>query len=235
MAYSQDWLIGKQIHYAIVQCQLLLSGSPRQRKPITKQTGNNWNLTNIFSSVNEMLRTEWWNFKIKSWNLSFLFSFVIGYLCLVDPSNSSHTVTLSAHKTAFCSGTFTVRYFWECNWVMFSCRLNLIDSLAESCASKAVSFGAVPVLLQMFCDWQRTDHHHRQANIRKAILNVIKNVTMSSKCPWCNSVNFCYIHGSYNDLKRKLGKKYWKNISLFNICFVLVLILWMLQKLHFLN
>ena len=36
------------------------------------------------------------------------------------------------------------------------------------------------MLLQMFCDWQRTDHHHRQTNIRKAILNVIKNITMSS-------------------------------------------------------
>lgn len=59
--------------------------------------------------------------------------------------------------------------------------LEIIATLvkSKSCASKAVSYGAVPVLLQMFCDWQRTDHHHRQANIRKAILNVLKNITMS--------------------------------------------------------
>lgn len=59
--------------------------------------------------------------------------------------------------------------------------LEIIATLvkSKSCASKAVSFGAVPMLLQMFCDWQRTDHHHRQASIRKAILNVIKNITMS--------------------------------------------------------
>lgn len=59
--------------------------------------------------------------------------------------------------------------------------LEIIATLvkSKSCASKAVNFGAVPILLQMFCDWQRTDHHHRQANIRKAILNVIKNITMS--------------------------------------------------------
>lgn len=109
---------------------------------------------------------------------------------------------------------------------MFSRQLNLIDSLAESCASKAVSYGAVPVLLQMFCDWQRTDHHHRQANIRKAILNVIKNVTMSSKCLWCNSVNYCYIlHWSYsNDLKRRLGKISGK-ISIFLISVLCLLIL----------
>lgn len=59
--------------------------------------------------------------------------------------------------------------------------LEIIATLvkSKSCASKAVNFGAVPILLQMFCDWQRTDHHHRQVNIRKAILNVIKNITMS--------------------------------------------------------
>lgn len=59
--------------------------------------------------------------------------------------------------------------------------LEIIATLvkSKSCASKAVSYGAVPLLLQMFCDWQRTDHHHRQTNIRKAILNVIKNITMS--------------------------------------------------------
>lgn len=59
--------------------------------------------------------------------------------------------------------------------------LEIIATLvkSKSCASKAVTFGAVPVLLHMFCDWQRTDHHHRQTNIRKAILNVIKNITMS--------------------------------------------------------
>lgn len=59
--------------------------------------------------------------------------------------------------------------------------LEILATLVKSknCASKAVSYGAVPMLLQMFCDWQRTDHHHRQTNIRKAILNVIKNITMS--------------------------------------------------------
>lgn len=68
---------------------------------------------------------------------------------------------------------------------------------AESCASKAVNFGAVPILLQMFCDWQRTDHHHRQANIRKAILNVIKNITMSSKLPGCYIITHCYKGGGW--------------------------------------
>ena len=71
----------------------------------------------------------------------------------------------------------------------------------ESCASKAVSYGAVPLLLQMFCDWQRTDHHHRQTNIRKAILNVIKNITMSSMlthysptCEYIFSILFSSFH-----------------------------------------
>lgn len=73
------------------------------------------------------------------------------------------------------------------------CHNLLIDLITESCASKAVSYGAVPVLLQMFCDWQRTDHHHRQTNIRKAILNVIKNITMSSMLPasYCANLQRC--------------------------------------------
>jgi hypothetical protein len=51
----------------------------------------------------------------------------------------------------------------------------------ESSASKAVNYGAVPVLLQMFCDWHRTDHHNRQTGVRKSIVGVLKSITMTSK------------------------------------------------------
>ena len=51
----------------------------------------------------------------------------------------------------------------------------------ETSACKAVNHGAVPVLLQMFCDWQRTDHHNRQAGVRKAILSVLKSIVMTSE------------------------------------------------------
>ena len=44
-----------------------------------------------------------------------------------------------------------------------------------------MNHGAVPVLLQMFCDWQRTDHHNRQAGVRKAILSVLKSIVMTSE------------------------------------------------------
>ncbi|XP_068741274.1 cytosolic carboxypeptidase 1-like [Montipora capricornis] len=76
------------------------------------------------------------------------------------------------------------RVITSCGHKRVICLKSVLEIIAtlvksKSCASKAVSFGAVPVLLQLFCDWQRTDHHHRQANIRKAILNVIKNITLS--------------------------------------------------------
>ncbi|EDO34305.1 predicted protein [Nematostella vectensis] len=59
--------------------------------------------------------------------------------------------------------------------------LDVTSALVKSktSASKAVNYGAVPVLLQMFSDWQRTDHHNRQTGVRKAILGVLKSITMT--------------------------------------------------------
>ncbi|KXJ16139.1 cytosolic carboxypeptidase 1 [Exaiptasia diaphana] len=59
--------------------------------------------------------------------------------------------------------------------------LDVIAALVKSktSASKAVNYGAVPVLLQMFNDWHRTDHHNRQTGVRKAIAGVLKSITMT--------------------------------------------------------
>ncbi len=48
-------------------------------------------------------------------------------------------------------------------------------------AKRAVLHGGVPLLLNMFVDWHRIDHRHRQTQLRKAILNVIKLIVMISK------------------------------------------------------
>ncbi|XP_065059496.1 cytosolic carboxypeptidase 1-like [Rhopilema esculentum] len=45
-------------------------------------------------------------------------------------------------------------------------------------ARRAVLQGAVPLLLNMFVDWHRTDHRHRQTTLRKSILTVLKNIIM---------------------------------------------------------
>ncbi|XP_031558115.1 cytosolic carboxypeptidase 1-like [Actinia tenebrosa] len=59
--------------------------------------------------------------------------------------------------------------------------LEVLSSLVKSKSSafKAVKYGAVPILLQMFCDWHRTDHHNRQTAVRKCIISVLKSITMT--------------------------------------------------------
>ncbi|XP_028418309.1 cytosolic carboxypeptidase 1-like isoform X2 [Dendronephthya gigantea] len=54
--------------------------------------------------------------------------------------------------------------------------LDLIAILVKSkgVAAKAVNLSGVEILLRMFYDWHRTDHHNRQTAIRKALLNSMK-------------------------------------------------------------
>lgn len=54
--------------------------------------------------------------------------------------------------------------------------LDLIAILVKSkgVAVKAVNLNGVEILLRMFYDWHRTDHHNRQTAIRKALLNSLK-------------------------------------------------------------
>lgn len=54
--------------------------------------------------------------------------------------------------------------------------LDLIAILvkSKSVAVKAVNFNGVDILIRMFNDWHRTDHHNRQTGIRKALLNSVK-------------------------------------------------------------
>ena len=72
-----------------------------------------------------------------------------------------------------------------CESVWPGLKVCLISYFPESSATKAVNHSAVPVLLQMSCDWQRTDHHNRQTGVRKSILTVLKNITMTSKTDPC--------------------------------------------------
>ena len=54
-------------------------------------------------------------------------------------------------------------------------------SISEIGARRAVIQGSVPLMMNMFIDWHRTDHRHRQVAVRKAILTVLKNIVMISK------------------------------------------------------
>ncbi|XP_046861355.1 cytosolic carboxypeptidase 1-like [Xenia sp. Carnegie-2017] len=45
---------------------------------------------------------------------------------------------------------------------------------SKGAAVKAVNINGVEILLKMFVDWHRTDHHNRQTAIRKALLNSLK-------------------------------------------------------------
>ena len=55
-----------------------------------------------------------------------------------------------------------------------------ILSAVEIGARRAVIQGAVPLMMNMFVDWHRTDHRHRQVGVRKAILVVLKNIVVIS-------------------------------------------------------
>ena len=53
--------------------------------------------------------------------------------------------------------------------------------VVESNSARAVGHGGVPVLLNMFYDWHRSDAKNRHVALRKAILNVLKHCTNLSK------------------------------------------------------
>jgi len=53
--------------------------------------------------------------------------------------------------------------------------------LTESNAARAVGHGGVVVMLNMFTEWHKTDTKNRHVNIRKSILNVLKNFTEISQ------------------------------------------------------
>lgn len=80
----------------------------------------------------------------------------------------------------------------------------------ESSASKAVNYGAVPVLLQMFCDWHRTDHHNRQTGVRKSIVSVLKSITMTSK----NIIHFSVPFPSFSSSSLLIQKSTHPSIQL---------------------
>ena len=53
--------------------------------------------------------------------------------------------------------------------------------VSESNSARAIGYGGVPVLLQMYCDWHKLDTKNRHVSLRKSILNVLKHVTNLSK------------------------------------------------------
>lgn len=63
-------------------------------------------------------------------------------------------------------------------------------SVTEIGARRAVIQGSVPLMMNMFIDWHRTDHRHRQVAVRKAILTVLKNIIMISKL-WIPLLEYC--------------------------------------------
>ena len=44
-----------------------------------------------------------------------------------------------------------------------------------------MNLNGVEILIRMFSDWQRTDHHNRQTVIRKALLSALKALVITSK------------------------------------------------------
>ena len=71
-------------------------------------------------------------------------------------------------------------------------------------AVKAVNLNGVDVLLRMFNDWHRTDHHNRHTNIRKAILNSVKALVNTSKA----STNVVLSHMKYHSFVRTAAVVY---------------------------
>ena len=70
--------------------------------------------------------------------------------------------------------------------VVLSKDVNFI--ISEGVAVKAVNLNGVEILLRMFYDWHRTDHHNRQTAIRKALLNSLKALVSTSKLVSASSV-----------------------------------------------
>ena len=64
----------------------------------------------------------------------------------------------------------------------------LLLSISEGVAAKAVNLNGVEILLRMFYDWHRTDHHNRKIAIRKALLNSLKALVSTSKLSFCPSL-----------------------------------------------
>ena len=54
----------------------------------------------------------------------------------------------------------------------------LILVFAESNSARAIGQGGVSLLLTMYVDWHRVDTKNRYINIRKAILSVLKHITI---------------------------------------------------------
>ena len=51
----------------------------------------------------------------------------------------------------------------------------------ETNARKAVECGGVPLILHMYKEWHKIDTKHRQVALRKALLNILKHITNTSK------------------------------------------------------
>ena len=58
---------------------------------------------------------------------------------------------------------------------------NYFIHVVESNSARAVGHGGVPILLNMFYDWHRSDAKNRHVALRKAILNVLKHCTNLSE------------------------------------------------------
>ncbi|XP_071096549.1 cytosolic carboxypeptidase 1-like [Haliotis cracherodii] len=52
---------------------------------------------------------------------------------------------------------------------------NLTKSKSNS--ARTIGMGGVPTVLSLYTDWHQTDSKHRHINLRKAVLNILKNIT----------------------------------------------------------
>ena len=55
--------------------------------------------------------------------------------------------------------------------------------MTESNSARLIGMGGVPLLLTHHSDWHQADSKNRYINLRKAILNTLKNITNLSECP----------------------------------------------------
>ena len=104
---------------------------------------------------------------------SFLYLSVSSFLYLLGRSACLNQI-ITLYLWCFCCGFVRV-YVW------LSC--DKASVLSGNNAARTIGGEHVPHLLSLYHEWHQLDTKHRHINLRKALLNILKNITNLRKSP----------------------------------------------------
>jgi hypothetical protein len=123
----------------------------------------------MFDCSWEFESVSWWG-ELFMWSiLSMTFWQVVGFLWVlftnkIECHDIAEILLMMMLNTSYVTHNYICWYFLGNN------------------AARTIGGEHVPHLLNLYQEWHQLDTKHRHVNIRRAILNILKNITNLSKC-----------------------------------------------------